>query len=258
MSVRDWLAENGGTFAAVSGLLSGIPFGSGHVAIGAFLVVLAIAITLLQLWYRRRRRIEVGRRLQALIAPVVSQVSADSTLRDLAAEAGLRPPWRLSLYEVGDENWVRLARVASYPAYINSGRQTFSLGQGVLTWALRSGGTDQLSNLPDPVEDRPEYLRLQSGRSIDEETVAGFRMGTRSYAAVSTHLVGVDPAGHHIGLVAESEQPLGADLTRLERAAPLSLLRALHKMAVSARELNRIKAGLADGVPDDPPQPVER
>lgn len=246
-----WLAHNGANAATIVGLVSGIPFGVGAWAWGALCVAVAALLLIAQAVLRRRVARRASLRLERILEPIRQAVNVESALGQVAESAGLMPPWRVTLYCVTGDSWERLSRVSNYPRYASSGRAQFPVGEGVVTWALRAGGTDELPSLPDPQTDFDDYLRVQSGRALSRQTVEHMNMKSRAYAAIAIHVLETGASGQYVALVAESEQQGGANLTRLERAVTRPLLVSLMRMARSSTALDAAADELSAAVNPD-------
>lgn len=244
MRWRAGLAEHGGSAATVTGLLSGIPFGVGAWLPGAVFVITAVVLLVLQETFRRKAIAASRERLGLILDPVKAAVRIEGMLTLIGEAASLAPPWRVSLYAVEGAHWTRLARASSYPVYSSSGRPSFAVGEGVATWALRSGGSDSLPVLPDPELDADNYVRVQAGRAVPEDTVRGLKMKSRSYAALALHLTDAASSHSYVALVVESEREAGTDLGRLERVVSKPLIVALVQMASSHTAMSSAESEL--------------
>lgn len=210
-------------------------------AIGAVLILLGVVVAIVDQVRAERTEASYGEAVERIRSGVAARISVEELLGLFAESCGVRGTWRITLYsfqstEDGlEQGWSRVARLSNNPVWSVGGRQTLPPDQGVIGWAARLGGNDQIPSLPDPVVDRSAYDEFHLSRGVDAAAARRMRMPTRSYSCV-VHQVGIE-AGIPLvfGLVVESTLEEGTQLTSVQRTASRELFGALAMVAFSHR-----------------------
>lgn len=220
---------------------------------------LALLLYLGSLVAGRRER----RRMRSQVDRVVDAVDLVHVLRETARSLGLGElgqGWRISLYRLDFEagqsergRWELEARAANQRAY-ELGRDLvhMSLRQGVLRTAVASadqalGGIDEMPPLPDPDGDPEGWRALMSAWGLSEEDF-GRGMRSRVYCG-RVFRVGLNRGKGQdmtLGLVAESENPIGVRRQAMEEVLTRPVFELLYELIRLREDMRASLSGLGE------------
>ena len=245
-SIAKQLARLRAEVLGLAGLVVGVLV-TVNALLGLILLGFALAVYGVAEWGHRL----LGRGRRARIDDTMGHLNrmaqVQGRLSALALDAQLVPPWRISIYEFTDGYWRRVARDSNYAPFRNCGRHTLPAGEGVLAWAARTGGFNDLVGLPDPMLDWQGYLNFHASRNVPCGTVTKFTMRSRAYAGVVTRLNEGGDKDLDVGLIVESEDPDGINAGLVQRHVSRNMVTLLHRLAVVGVRLAEAEEALRTG-----------
>ncbi|WP_142157909.1 hypothetical protein [Cellulomonas sp. SLBN-39] len=243
------MARSRGEVLGVAGLVTGVAtLASPWLALG--LLIISLILYGYASWGAMLEERSEANELAAIKARLKAGTRIQDFLGTLAVELELEAPWRLTLYVLSPSGWRRVARDSNFKPYADSGRTVLPADQGTLAWAAKFGNADQLLDLPDPGEEWDKYLRFQEGRAVPRDVTERLRMRSRAYACVVARVHDVSGTSIDVGLVAESEKPLGVKPGLVERHVGPNLLSLIHRVVELDPSYGRVTGGPTDRTSD--------